>query len=81
MGAVPGRYIVYKSHSTRRAWRRLLCFASVLATGLLGGCLATLQQELEVLFASDAMENALLIPQSIVYNVFGELIFSIFELR
>jgi len=62
----------------RRLWRRL-ALASLI-TGSLGGCLGTIQRELEVLFAADALENALLIPQSILYNTFGQVIFRIAEL-
>jgi hypothetical protein len=75
------RHIVPRSHShDRRRSGRLLAVAS-LFVGSTGGCIGTLQRELEVLFAADAFENALLIPQSIVYDIFGSTLFKILEWR
>ncbi|MBN1347445.1 MAG: hypothetical protein JXQ73_32445 [Phycisphaerae bacterium] len=64
-----------RSHQPKRAragrsWRLLA--AAGLLTGSLGGCIATIQRELEVLFAPDALQNALYVPQSILYQVFGQ---------
>ncbi len=67
--------------SNRRGRSWWVLAAAGLATGSLGGCLGTIQRELEVLFAADALENALLIPQSYVYQMFGPVIFEVFGLR
>lgn len=41
----------------------------------LAGCLSRLQQEIEVLLAPEVTETALRIPDSIVFNLFGNLLF------
>lgn len=48
-----------------------------LIVGSLGGCPATLQRELEILFAADATQNALMIPQSALYKILGDALFAI----
>jgi len=72
--------IVQKSPSHRRlrAWWGLVLMS--MAVGSLAGCLGTIQREMEVLFAPGAMENALLIPQSILYNMFGPSLFELMKL-
>ncbi len=65
---------------TRRSTRRFrwwwLTVGTFLPVGL-GGCIGTLQNEIEVLFATEVIQNALLVPQSILYNLFGDFFFKI----
>lgn len=68
--------------STRRSSRRFrwwwLTTGSLLPVGL-GGCIGTLQDEIEVLFATEVIQNALLVPQSILYNLFGSFLFNLVD--
>ena len=62
-------------HQRVRSWGLLAALSLVL--GHQASCLAVIQNELEVLFAPEAGSTALLIPQSILYNLFGPVIWRI----
>lgn len=58
----------------RRAWRTVLLIGLGGVCFQLTGCLSAIQREIEVVFAPDVLENALFIPYSVVYNLFGPLL-------
>jgi hypothetical protein len=58
----------------RRAWRTLLLLSLGGVCVQLTGCLSAIQREIEVVFAPEVLENALFIPYSVVYNLFGPLL-------
>ncbi len=64
-----------------RLLRRLLLAVGTVGAGTLAGCVGTIQRELEILFAPEAIQNALLIRGSILYEVFGEFLYKLLELR
>jgi hypothetical protein len=70
---------VRESIPRNRRWSWWLLGLAAVFAGSTGSCIGNIQRELEVLFAPEATENALLIPQSFVYNVFGDFLFKIFH--
>jgi hypothetical protein len=53
--------------------RRSCLYAATLGLCAANGCWATFQQSLDLLFGSDALENALLVPYSPVAELAGFL--------
>ena len=65
-----------REHEMRRtrALRRLLLVALGLIPLQFAGCLAAVQREIEVLFAPEVMQNALYIPESILFKILMPLL-------